>query len=71
MVNVEQIKKHNKEEFLTDIKRVSDVLVYAGATSAFLKTTKGCVLRCAEEQEITYYITDELFLRKREVMVII
>lgn len=69
-MSVKKIKQNNEPKLLVDIKRVHDVLVYAERTQSFFKTTKREVLKEAEREEIRYYITDKIFVRKRDVMVV-
>lgn len=70
-MKTKKIKQHNDSQFLIDIKSVKDVLVYAQSSRIFLKVLKKDVLKEAEDVEIQYYLTDEIFVRKRIVMVII
>jgi hypothetical protein len=62
--------KDNKQ-FRKDIKKISDVMVYAGTTKNFLRTTKRQALELAKKEKIHYYITDQIFLVKRKVIVIV
>lgn len=72
-MRVKEIKKHNPQSFLDDLKRVREVMVYAECTNSYyqiLKKKKD-LLRDAERKAITYYITDTIFIIKRNVMVVI
>ena len=70
-MNIKKIKKNNPQSFLDDLKRVREIMVYAAHTNSYYKILKRELLRDAEEKAITYYITDSIFVRKRDVMVII
>ena len=70
-MNIRKIKKHNPQSFLDDLKRVREIMVYTELTNSYYKILKHELLRDAEEKTITYYITDSIFARKRDVMVII
>ena len=65
------IKKHNPQSFLDDLKRVREVMVYAEYTNSYYQILKKDLLRDAERKAITYYITDTIFIIKRNVMVAI
>ena len=69
-MSIRKIKLHNEDEFLTHIKKVREVMVYAGASGAYLKVSKKEVLREAETGKILYYLTDSIFKVKRNVMVV-
>jgi hypothetical protein len=70
-MGVRKIKQRNPASFLTDIRRVSDVMVWAETTQSFIRTTKREVLELAENKTICYYMTNEIFMVKRDVMVIL
>ena len=54
-----------------DLKRVREVMVYAECTNSYYQILKKDLLRDAERKAITYYITDTIFIIKRNVMVVI
>lgn len=66
-----QIKLHNPQSFLDDLKRVREVMVYAEHTNSYYQILKKDVIRDAERKRITYYITRGIFVVERDVMVII
>lgn len=66
-----EIKKHNSDQFLKDLKRVSEVMVKAPLTGWYFKILKKDVLKEASEGKIHYYLTNEIFKVKRDVMVIL
>ena len=70
-MNIKKIKEHNPQSFLDDLKRVREIMVYTEHTNSYYKILKHELLRDAEEKAITYYITDSIFARKRDDMVII
>ena len=53
------------------MKRVREVMVYAECTNSYYQILKKDLLRDAERKAITYYITDTIFIIKRNVMVVI
>jgi len=61
----------NKPQFIFDIERVYDVLVWADGNNNFFPTTKKAVLKEAEITEIKYYISDKIFKVRRDVMILI
>lgn len=69
-MSVKKIKEFNQQEFLDDLKRVRDILVQPDWTQAYFKVAKRDVRKMAETCEIKYYMTDEIFVIKRDVMVI-
>ena len=70
-MRVKEIKKHNPQSFLDDLKRVREVMVYAECTNSYYQILKKDLLRDGERKAITYYITDTIFIIKRNVMVVI
>lgn len=68
---VKEILKNNERTFLADLKRVHEVMTYASKTDAYFKITKGELLRKAATSEIRYFITDKIFVQKRNSMVVI
>ena len=70
-MNIRKIKKLNTPSFLDDLKRVREIMVYTEHTNSYYKILKHELLREAEEKTITYYITDSIFARKRDVMIVI
>jgi hypothetical protein len=69
-MSIIKIKQSNEPKFLEDIKKVSDVMVYADRTNSFFRTTKREVMKEAETKEVRYYITNKVFANRRDVMVI-
>lgn len=70
-MSIKEIKKHNPKSFLDDLKRVREVMVYVEFTNSYYQILKKDLLRDAERKAITYYITDTIFVAKRDVMVVI
>lgn len=70
-MSIKEIKKHNTQSFLDDLKRVREVMVYVEYTNSYYQILKKDLLRDAESKAITYYITDAIFAVKRDVMVVI
>lgn len=70
-MSIKEIKKHNPQSFLDDLKRVREVMVYAEHTNSYYQILKKDLLRDAERQTITYYITRDILVVKRDVMVVI
>lgn len=69
-MNTENILKFNDRQFIKDIKAVKDVMVVANKSNAYLHVPKNEVLKEAESEHIHYYITDSVFIVKRDVMII-
>lgn len=70
-MGIKKIREKNSQQFLDDLKGVKDVMVLAFDSKVLLHVTKKEILREAETEEIHYYITDKIFVRRRNVMVII
>lgn len=70
-MSIKEIKKHNLQSFLDDLKRVREVMVYAKHPNSYYQILKKDLLRDAERQTITYYITRDIFVVKRDVMVVV
>lgn len=64
------IKQNNSSRLLEDLGRVSDVMVYAGSTGGYLKTTKRELLEMAKTTHIKYALKDTVYKNRRVVMVI-
>lgn len=70
-MSIKKIKEHNSQKFIDDLKRIREVMVYANTTNTYFQILKKDLIRDAEINTIAYYITDKIFVSKREVMVII
>lgn len=68
-MSVKEIRKHNSQTFLDDLKRVVAVYVYSSATKIAFPTTKQEVRRHATYASMTYKVSSEV-LRSGDVMVI-
>jgi len=66
-----EIKKSNSVQFFIDINSIRDILVFPSESGIFLKVRKGEILEQVKTNIISYYMTDEIFVRKRIAMVII
>ncbi len=64
------MKKNNGENFLVDLKKVREVMVYAAGTSDFFEVKKKDVKQMASTRKINYYMTDKIFVVRRPTMVI-
>ena len=69
-MKTKEILKHNHPDFLKDVKRIGGVVVFPEDTRGVFHITKRELLLRAEKQKIHYYISDNLFTAKREVMVV-
>lgn len=69
--SVKKIRQNNHLQFLTDVKRVRDIMIYARTTQSFFKTTKQELLAMAEDITIKYYMTNIIFTNGRTVMVVV
>jgi hypothetical protein len=70
-MSIEKIKQFNDQRFLDDLKRVRDVVVIPSVSNVFLHICKRELKRQAETSKIHYYITENIFVVKRNVMVIV
>jgi len=70
MANLKEIKKHNEPNFLKDVKRATEMMVFASSTREFFTVKKGDVMKLAETQMIEYCMTDSIYKVGRMVMVI-
>lgn len=70
-MNIKKIKENNSQSFLDDLKRVREIMIYAECTKSYYQILKKDLLRDAEIKAITYYITDAIFINKRNVMVVV
>jgi len=62
------ILNHNSKEFLIDFKSVHEIMVFNNGDFFHLKKKE--VLEAAKERKINYYITNKIFIVKRNVMVL-
>jgi len=69
-MSIKEIKKHNPQSFLDDLKRVRDVMVITQKSNAYLHVSKSELKKEASFGKINYYITDKIFKVVRDVMVI-
>jgi hypothetical protein len=70
-MNIKRIKQNNPKEFINDLKSVREVMIKATQTGIFLQVRKIDLVSEAENRKINYYMTDEIFVRKRNVMIVI
>jgi TolB-like protein len=70
-MSVRKIKIKNDQKFLDDLKKVSEVLVIAEKSNAYLPVTKQRVKQEAETEKIHYYLTRKIYKVGRLVMVIV
>lgn len=59
------------QQFLKDIKMVRECLVYCLQTNKFFKVRKHELLEASKTSIIKYYITDKIFVVKRNSMIIL
>lgn len=69
-MSIKKVRQFNGERFLDDLKSVRDVMVIPEKSNAYLHISKKELLREAGTCKIVYYITDEIFKVKRNVMVV-
>jgi len=67
---IKDIRKYNEEKFLQDLKTVTEIMVFANNTGEFFQIKKKDLKKAACENRIKYYITTNIFMVKRRVMVI-
>ena len=66
-----KIKEINGIQFLIDLKKVSEVMVYASNTNEFFRIRKMDVKKRAAESKIEYHLTNEIYVVGRMVMVVL
>lgn len=71
IMNIKQIKLHNDNQFLLDLKKSTSVMVYVEKTNNYFSILKRELLKEAENSTIKYYMTDKIFTVGRLVMVVI
>lgn len=67
-MKTKKILQHNNKRFLTDLKKATQIMVLV--SGCYLSIRKGELTEEAEETEINYYMTDEIFKIRRLVMVL-
>jgi hypothetical protein len=70
-MSVKKIKQKNGQQFLDDIKKVSECLVIPNNSFVYLPVTKRRLLKEAESERIHYYISDKIYSVRRLVMIVI
>lgn len=70
-MSVKKVKENNDPQFVKDFRRVFEIMVWCEKTRCWLWVKKKDVWDNAQKKEIRYYITNEIFVRKRDTMVII
>jgi hypothetical protein len=68
--SIKKIKEHNTGAFLADIRSVSCCMVYATQSEMFMRVSKSDVMKEAEQQLVTYSLSDRIFKNRKLVMVI-
>jgi len=69
-MKIRKIRKHNTNEFIKDLKSVSEVVVWVSKTTSYLKVRKSEVAELAEAGPVYYYLTDKIFKVRRTSMVL-
>lgn len=64
------MKKHNGENFLADLKKCRNIMVYAKDTGNYFNVKKMDLKKLATERPIKYYMTEKIFVVKRWTMVV-
>ena len=70
-MSIKKIKEHNSQEFLDDLKRVTECLVITKESNAYLTVMKKQLRKEAEDEKIHYYLSTKIYRVGREVMVIL
>ena len=69
-MSIGKIKQHNTQKFLVDLRKVSQVMIYAEKSYTYLTVTKKELCEEAQNTTIRYYLTDEIFKVGRLIMVV-
>ena len=69
-ISIKQIKKNNSEKFLEDVKLATSIMVFAPSTGVHLEVKKKDIKKEAQTERINYYMTDAIFVVRRQVMII-
>lgn len=67
---IKEVRKHNSQKFIDDFKRMSQCMIKSKYGDVY-EVKKSDVWRNAKEDEILYEITDKIFVRVRDVMLIL
>ena len=70
-MSIKKIKQNNTQQFIDDLKRVTECLVITEKSSAFLTVMKKQVKKEAETIKINYRLSTEIYRVGRLVMVIL
>ena len=68
---MKEIRKFNNQKFLDDPKSVRDIMTFSSQSYVYLHVSKRELLAEAKIGKIEYYISNSIFVQKRDVMVII
>ena len=69
-MSIKKIKQHNSQEFVDDLKRVSECLVITKKSNAYLTVRKNQLRKEAEDEKIHYYLSTKIYRVGRLVMVV-
>ena len=67
---IKEVRKHNLQKFIDDFKRLRQCMIKSKYGDVY-EVKKRDVWRNAKEGEILYEITDKIFVRTRNVMLIL
>ena len=70
-MRLRKVREHNDEEFIKNFKSVRSIVLYASTTQDFFCVTKSEVAKMAENCKIRYYMANDIFANRRNVLVII
>ena len=69
-MGLKEIRKNNDDQFIKDIRSVAEFGVIARQSGLYFKILKHDVLTNAEQTKINYYISSDIYVSKRDVMII-
>lgn len=69
-MKTKEILKYNDRNFLTDLKSVRTLVVMTKDTGTIFEIRKKELIKTAENRQIYYQISTNIFQNKRKVMVV-
>jgi len=70
-MSIKKVRETNSQQFIDDLKKVSEAMVISHKSNAYLTVKKSQLLKEAQNEKIYYRLTREIYSVGRLVMVVL
>lgn len=68
---IKQVRAVNGEQFIKDFRKYQQIVIYAQCSKVFMTVRRLEVWELAKREKITYMLSNDIYIVKRTVIVII